>query len=336
MKERIKALWKLCFNDSDAFIDMYFRLRYSNEINVAIESGNEVISALQMIPYPMTFCGETIQTAYISGACTHPEYRSKGVMNQLLSQSFARMFHDNIYISTLIPAEPSLFHYYARAGYATTFGYVKQTTFLSDLLPAKDILIEQITDYQEDVYQYLDSKLQIRPCYIQHSEKDFKAILANSYIDGGMLLIAKRKQEIVGMAILSREEDQFAIQELLTEDQETRETLLNHIAQHTEYNQIEEIVPPKRNEPQFPLGMARIINAKAVLTLYAAAYPKDEMQIELTDKQLTINNGYYYLYKGKCSFSEIRLPGMHLQMTIGELTERVFEPLDPYMNLMLN
>ena len=28
MKEKVKALWKLCFDDSDQFIDMYFRLRY--------------------------------------------------------------------------------------------------------------------------------------------------------------------------------------------------------------------------------------------------------------------------------------------------------------------
>ena len=25
MKEKVKALWKLCFDDSDQFIDMYFR-----------------------------------------------------------------------------------------------------------------------------------------------------------------------------------------------------------------------------------------------------------------------------------------------------------------------
>ena len=41
---------------------MYFRLRYNNEVNIAIESGDEVISALQMLPYPMTFCGKQIQT----------------------------------------------------------------------------------------------------------------------------------------------------------------------------------------------------------------------------------------------------------------------------------
>lgn len=58
MKQKIKNLWKLCFNDSEEFVEMYFRLRYHNDVNIAIESGEEVIAALQMLPYPMTFGGK--------------------------------------------------------------------------------------------------------------------------------------------------------------------------------------------------------------------------------------------------------------------------------------
>ena len=31
-KEKVKALWQLCFDDSEEFVEMYFRLRYKNEI----------------------------------------------------------------------------------------------------------------------------------------------------------------------------------------------------------------------------------------------------------------------------------------------------------------
>lgn len=106
IREKVKNLWKLCFNDSEEFTELYFRLRYNNDINIAIQSGEEVIAALQMLPYPMTFEGEDIHTAYISGACTHPDYRNRGVMHELLSQAFARMLHNNVALSTLIPAEP--------------------------------------------------------------------------------------------------------------------------------------------------------------------------------------------------------------------------------------
>lgn len=126
IREKVKNLWKLCFNDSEEFTELYFRLRYNNDINIAIQSGEEVIAALQMLPYPMTFEGEDIHTAYISGACTHPDYRNRGVMHELLSQAFARMLHNNVALSTLIPAEPWLFDYYGRSGYAPVFRMPKR------------------------------------------------------------------------------------------------------------------------------------------------------------------------------------------------------------------
>ena len=74
-KDEVKTLWKLCFNDSDEFTDLYFKMRYKDEVNRVIREDGKIISALQMIPYPMTFCDEVISTSYISGACTHPDYR---------------------------------------------------------------------------------------------------------------------------------------------------------------------------------------------------------------------------------------------------------------------
>ena len=56
-----------------------------------------------------------------------------------------------------------------------------------------------------------------------------------------------------------------------------------------------QLLPSEDKLPQHPLGMVRIINAKEVLQIYAAAFPEDEMQLELSDKQLSVNNGYYYL-----------------------------------------
>ena len=137
IREKVKNLWKLCFNDSEEFTELYFRLRYNNDINIAIQSGEEVIAALQMLPYPMTFEGEDIHTAYISSACTHPDYRNRGVMHELLSQAFARMLHNNVALSTLIPAEPWLFDYYGRSGYAPVFRYAEET-FIASGTPTAD------------------------------------------------------------------------------------------------------------------------------------------------------------------------------------------------------
>ena len=84
IKEQVKALWKLCFEDTEEFVDLYFRMRYTDRINHVIEEGGKVIAALQTIPYPMTYGGELLPVSYISGACTHPDYRNQGSMRKLL------------------------------------------------------------------------------------------------------------------------------------------------------------------------------------------------------------------------------------------------------------
>ena len=335
-KEKVKALWQLCFDDSEEFVEMYFRLRYKNEINVTIESGDEVISALQMIPYPMTFCGNTVQTSYVSGACTHPDFRGNGVMRELLSQAFARMLRNGTHFSTLIPAEPWFFDYYARMGYAPVFRYSTREFTVPEFIPSKEITVTAEINCQEEVYQYLNKKLTERPCCIQHTFEDFQVIIADLILGNGALFIARQENRIIGMAIVYRGEKQIVINELFAETKDAEHSLLHHIKQHTGCKEMLQLLPPDSSLTLSPLGMARIINAKEVMQLYASAFPEDEMQLEVLDKQLSVNNGYYYLCNGKCMYSTERLPGAHIKMNISELTDRVFQSFQPYMNLMLN
>src|SRR5574344_124496 len=109
VKAQVMNLWKLCFDDSDEFIELYFKLRFNNNVNIYIESGSQVISALQVLPYPFTFYGTEFQSSYISGACTHPEYRNRGVMKRLIAETFARMSSIGVTFATLIPAEDWLY-----------------------------------------------------------------------------------------------------------------------------------------------------------------------------------------------------------------------------------
>lgn len=336
MKEKVKALWKLCFEDSDEFIDMYFRLRYSDEINIAIESEGQVISALQMIPYPMTFCGHTVRTSYISGACTHPDFRGKSIMRELLLQAFTRMSHNGILFSTLIPAEPWLFDYYERMGYAPVFLYSIDKITVPERTLSKEVKVSCVSEYQEEVYRYLSRKLSDRPCYVQHTQEDFQTIMGDLSVNNGMLLITHQENGISGIAILYQDDEYLVIHELFAENKEAENSLLCYIKHHADGKSVIRLSPSDNNRPEHRLGMARIIHAKEVLQLYAVAFPKDEMRLKLSDEQLPENNGYYYLREGACIFSIAPLPGTHIPMNISELTNRIFQSLQPYMSLMMN
>lgn len=337
IKEKVKTLWRHCFDDSDEFIDMYFRLRYSNEVNIAIKSGEEVVTALQMLPYPMTFGERIIQTSYISGACTHPDYQGNGMMRELLAQAFARMLHNGSAVSTLIPGESWLFDYYTRMGYAPVFRY-SRTEITAVLKQSTDsgISVRSMTEYEEEVYLYLNRELTKRPYCIQHTVADFKVILADLAVTHDTLYVATQEEKVVGIAVTYREGKCLRIGELLADSQKITDDFLYQIQQGTGCNNLVIITPPAKDTESYPLGMARIINARAVLQCYAAAYPEANMNIELTDKQLSVNNGYYYVNKGKCMFNKQRLPDSHIQVSIGELSEMILSPLHPYMSLMMN
>ncbi len=347
MREKVRKLWKLCFDDSNEFVDMYFRLRYNNDVNVAIESGDEVIAALQMLPYPMTFCGSEVATAYISGACTHPDYRSRGVMRELLSQAFGRMYRNDIAFSTLIPAEPWLFNYYARTGYVTAFRYGKRTFTLPadgkasfSPTPSTDIAwkFQILTDYNEDIYCYLNRKMQERPCCLQHTEADFRVVLADLKLSEGYIFTLSDELGISALAIAYPDgaPSILHIGELLSDTPEAERILLTYICRSMQTKTLHIVMPLMNDQTAFDLGMIRIIQAKPVLQLYAAAHPEEEMNIDLVDDQLSANNGYYYLNKGKCMYSHRRIPGVHKRLTIGELTTKVFPTEQAYMSLMLN
>lgn len=352
VKRQIKNLWKLCFADSEEFREMYFRLRYNDSVNIAMESEGKVIAALQMLPYPMTFGGEEIKVAYVSGACTHPDHRNRGVMGELLSRAFMRMLHNGKVLSALIPAEPWLFAYYARYGYAPVFK-CRTSTFVASDVPAsgQEYVLRVGEQCKARRYEYLNGKLRERAYCMQHTKEDFRVILADLRLGQGYVYTLHTKESklkegndepeskarIVALAVAYRAgSDEWRIGEIVSDTPETYTLLLQSICRDLNVSSVEVLAPLSADEAGEPLGMARIIDAGAMLELYAGIHPEVESCICLTDEQISENNGCYHLSGGKCIKSATCLPDNHVALTIGELTAKIFERSRPYMSLMMN
>ena len=108
-KTKVKELWQLCFHDDERFVNLLFDNLYRDENTVCFEKGGEVTTALQMLPYRMSFGETSLDVSYISGAATRPEYRNRGLMGRLLKESFEIMRSRNIPLSALMPAESWLY-----------------------------------------------------------------------------------------------------------------------------------------------------------------------------------------------------------------------------------
>ena len=335
MKEQIKELWECCFADSQAFIEMYFRLRYHDDINIAIIEDGKPVSALQMIPYPMTFFDKMWQTAYVSGACTLPEYRAKGIMRQLLTNAYREMYIKGIELTTLIPAEPWLFNYYQSMGYATVFNYAKQNIASPLNEASSQIDVQKSVQFDKVVYDYFNQKQQVRNCAIQHSEEDFKVILADLSLVQSGIYIAKIENQIIGLAIAYDRDSFIEINELMIEDEKCKNALIQAIARDYNGKKLMQYLRATE-ESSYPLGMARIIHAKKVLQDYASTFPEKEWRIHLIDKQISENNQYFHLSKGSCSIINSPSDDTYQTMDISTLSQELLSPFSPYMNLMLN
>lgn len=338
-KDEVRALWKLCFNDSEEFMDLYFNRRYKDDINMAIREDGKIISALQMIPYSMSFCGGMIPVSYISGACTHPDYREHGAMRRLLKETHRRMYEDGVLLSSLIPAEEWLFGYYAKSGYVPAFGYARKRMEADELRRMSSFAaacrVEVCALPGADHYHYFDTRMQERSCCIQHTEDDFEIIMEDLKLGGGKLLVAQEGEAIVGMAFTVRAEDTLYIKELLADNEAVQNRLLYEAA-HIYNVRAMEYGVPSSGAGSLSLGMARVIRAEEMLRLFAAQHPELELNICLEgDDVIPENNGYYTVKEGVCMRRQLPDKKYH-PYTVASFTQLLVEAEHPYMSLMLN
>lgn len=335
VRKQVKDLWNLCFDDTDAFVEFYFNRRFNNQVNQSISSGNRIIAALQMLPYTFTYYGTEFGTSYISGACTHPEFRNKGVMRRLIAESFAQMSAQDIAFCTLIPAEDWLFDYYAKLGFAPVFSYAMQDV-TERSLKRDTSKIEKVIDLNAEVFDYFDIKMHKRDFCIQHGEADVKVILEEMKIDDGCVLAAYREGNIVGLAFVYQEEKVLYISELLYDTNKVKQELINAVGKLDSNADIKLIVPSTNDEDAQRHGMIRIINVPKTLQVFATYHPDLIMNLIVEDPMLSSNNSYYYLYKGRCMVSKEKLPGRHVSLTMFQLAQFMFDGLRPFMSLMMD
>lgn len=184
----VRQMWKICFDDTDDFLDILFKYKYKNENTLIYFEGDKAVASLQMLPYTITFYGEEIPFAYLAGLCTLPEYRRRGYMDQLIRKAHHVIEERGIPLSILVPAEDWLYGFYEKYGYEKVFEKGEKA-----LYPLKKIL-ETHPDIA-DAYKAYDELFRNKDFCVQKTFMDFKAIVEEQIVDG-----FPEKYDIAGMA----------------------------------------------------------------------------------------------------------------------------------------
>lgn len=117
--ELSKALWLECFPDDDhSFVDYYYAKRTKPEYALGAFSGRskKPIAMMHLLPMKMRFDGKTENVCFVSGVCTHPEYRRRGICGMLFSRAFSLMKDAGYAAAVLQPFDP---RFYEKYGFST-------------------------------------------------------------------------------------------------------------------------------------------------------------------------------------------------------------------------
>lgn len=331
MRAQLQQLYRLCFDDSEAFVDYYFQQRYTEDRTQYIMRDSQPVAALQMLSYPMLFGGRLCATAYLSAVCTHPDYRQQGLMHDLLVQTHQSLAARGVAAAWLIPAKPWLYDVYAKQQYATVFYQETELVSVEQLEVTTDCRVESFKpEWTVKVFDFFNDQLLKKPYAIVHTEEDFKVVLGALQLEHGSVLVAFTAEQISGVALVTSEGKML---ELLANSATERAALLREVGLRyglqTVTCLVESVSAAKK-----PFGMLRVISAEKLLKLYAAMHFDCSMTINLRDEELPENNGCYTLSQGVCAKSEVT--SGTVIWTIQQLATFLFENTTPHVSLMLD
>ena len=271
MREQVRNLWKISFGDSDDFIRLWFDRVYKDEQTLVVQQNGKIVSALQILPYEMTYCGTTIPTGYICGVCTLPSERGKGYMNQLMHQAIKAIQNYGYALAVLIPATPGLFDLYRRFEFTNAFDYAIEIIQSNNSISSPDSDI-RIVSYEKltsnAIYDYYHTRQCERDCAIIHSAYQFETICRDRILGGCKIWVALANKQLVGLAFTDQTKDKILlIREIICDNTDVKNILVRSILNRHQLHCAKLRIPPTLSN-SVPYGMARIINKEQLINLY--------------------------------------------------------------------
>jgi len=283
-KQQIIDLWKICFNDSNEFMNLFFQCIYKEENALVIKQGEEIVSALQLLPYKMNYQGLDIPISYIYGVCTKTSERNKGLMHQLLQNAFEEALWRGDSLVVLIPAEPWLFELYRKNSFTEAFFYTEEEYRPSNnFKPALPMTVQNANHLPvEKLHDFFDCQMRKRTCCILHDIYDLYINILDRHFSQEKVLVAlNNKKKPVGMAFIKFYKDDLDekvsyIDELIYEDIRVKDFLIQRAI--SIYHAAKAIcrIPASPGKQTISHGMAHILDRKTLIEQWLSSHPSQE------------------------------------------------------------
>lgn len=211
----LKTLWHETFGDSMVYIDSFFDCVYKDENTLVCIKNNHPVSALYMVPYKMIQKTDKIKTLYLYALATAPEYRGQGIMSRLIELSLKIGIERGYMLCALIPSEDSLFGYYRKFGFESSFGRVKIIKRIMEIREASSgqkALSLKTADCEQIWNAYVCSRFYEQECIVLSKEQN-RFYIKELEREGGQALIFDMEAENDGYLLLKSDGGELAVYE---------------------------------------------------------------------------------------------------------------------------
>ncbi len=259
-----RDLWRTCFHDSEEFMDIYFTQKFPRAEHFYEIADGRVVAAVQTFLYDALIGGKSVKMSYLSGLAVLPDYRGRGLAEQLIRRVLLRDEERGVALSFLIPGNERLRDFYRQTrhgGYETcSYLAVQAMEKKTSTLPVLNINIEDAPD--TTLYNFYIHSLQRTANALLPTATDFFAAIASCRLDGGQGITARRNEEILGMALAHPQSDgSFLLTDLVAEDNGVAPTMTAWMRNEWRAPSVSLLSACNRETPGCrPYAMARITN----------------------------------------------------------------------------
>ncbi len=252
-----KALWKEAFDDSDAFIDWYFKNKIFPGNSLCMFEGGALLSIVHMIPYTIRIQGRPVKSAFIAGVATSMKMRGEGLMRTMLLESLALLKSRGICITHLYPFSHK---FYEKFGWATYSHMSRQTVTTASRLRGTEVIETMDADELAPLYNRMMKGFD---GYVIRGKREWEWRLGELKSDGGRCALLIKNDLACAYMLYYVTKEKAEIIETVYEDEEDIGALLAYILSQG-YGRAEYHIPSERMG-SVKHGMARIVDAKALL-----------------------------------------------------------------------
>ena len=241
-RDRFRNLWRICFGDSEAFMDWFFSERYFPEFSVCLLEDDVIMSALQSYPLHVRIRDRILPASMLAGVSTHPEREGRGYMKQIFLRYMQRVRELSIPIVIHTPAHIPTFHSRGHLPVSETLHlnmeHAQSKTMPSEITPHSlnsDLAPLQVC-YQQSTAEYSGC--------VSRTIADFAYKLRDYASDGAKCLARMNGDDALGYCVYYVTPERVHAEECFAKDDETLSLLLQALCHEADGRKLHVKLPP--------------------------------------------------------------------------------------------